>query len=90
MLPIEDTTPFSRPRRPGCKPGLMNPHWSPRASPLVGLRGWWVGFGERQAELGRRQAELGHQQRAAADAAHQRIMRLLEEAAAAGQAQPVK
>ena len=47
-------------------------------------------LGERQAELGRRQAELGRQQRAAADAAHQRIMRLLQDAATAGQAQPVK
>jgi beta-lactamase regulating signal transducer with metallopeptidase domain len=47
-------------------------------------------LGQRQAELGRRQAELGRQQKAAADAAHQRIMRILEEATAAGQAQPVK
>ena len=47
-------------------------------------------IGERQAELGRKQGELGRQQRAAADAARQRIMRVLEEATAAGQAQPVK
>jgi bla regulator protein blaR1 len=47
-------------------------------------------LGERQAELGRRQAELGRQQKAAADAAHQRIMRLLQEAVTTGQAQPVK
>jgi bla regulator protein blaR1 len=47
-------------------------------------------LGERQAELGRQQAELGRQQKAAADAARQRIMQLLKEATAAGQAQPVK
>jgi beta-lactamase regulating signal transducer with metallopeptidase domain len=47
-------------------------------------------LGRQQAELGRKQAELGRHQRAAADAARQRIMRVLEEAAAAGQAQPVK
>ncbi len=47
-------------------------------------------LGAQQADLGRKQAELGHQQRVAADAARQRIMRLLQEAAAAGQAQPVR
>ncbi len=47
-------------------------------------------LGERQAELGRQQAELGHKQRAAADAARQRIMQILKDATTAGQAQPVK
>jgi chromosome segregation ATPase len=47
-------------------------------------------LGQQQAELGRRQAELGRRQRAAADAARQRIMKVLHDAAAAGQAQPVK
>ena len=47
-------------------------------------------LGQQQAELGQRQAELGRRQRAAADAARQRIMQVLQEAAAAGQAQPVK
>jgi len=48
------------------------------------------GLGRRQANLGREQAELGRQQKAAADAARQRIMRILQDAVAAGQAQPVK
>jgi bla regulator protein BlaR1 len=47
-------------------------------------------LGQQQSELGRKQAELGRQQHAAAEAARQRIMRVLEEAAASGQAQPVK
>ncbi|MEO5822525.1 MAG: hypothetical protein ABIT71_18605, partial [Vicinamibacteraceae bacterium] len=47
-------------------------------------------LGERQADLGRQQAELGRKQHAAADAARQRILRILEEARASGQVQPVK
>jgi hypothetical protein len=47
-------------------------------------------LGQRQAELGRRQADRGRRQREAAIAASKRIQRLLEEAAAAGQVQPVK
>ena len=47
-------------------------------------------IGEERAALGRRQAELGEKQRLAAEAARKRILAIMNEAIANGQAQPVK
>ncbi len=47
-------------------------------------------LGQAQAALGRRQAELGEKQRIAGEAARKRIVAILNEAIASGQAQHVK